>query len=35
MTTYESLSLIAQFGNTIIAVITITVTIVVYLNKKK
>jgi len=35
MTTYEALSLISQFGMTQIAILTLIVTIVVYLNQKK
>ncbi|WP_421904212.1 putative holin-like toxin [Oceanobacillus halophilus] len=35
LTAYEHLSLMSQFSNTLIAVITITVTMVVYINKKK
>jgi len=35
MTTYEALSLIAQFGIAQVAILTLIVTIVVYLNKKK
>src|SRR5699024_11815061 len=34
MTTYEAMSLIAQFGMTQIAILTLIVTIVVYLNKR-
>ncbi|WP_257008423.1 putative holin-like toxin [Bacillus sp. FJAT-45350] len=35
MTTYEALSLLVQFSLVLIAVLTLIVTIVVYLNKKK
>ncbi|WP_246050080.1 putative holin-like toxin [Aquibacillus sediminis] len=35
MTAYEALSLIAQFSLTLLAALTLVVTIVVYLNKKK
>ncbi|WP_246050149.1 putative holin-like toxin [Aquibacillus sediminis] len=35
MTTYETLSLIAQFSLTLLAALTLVVTIVVFLNKKK
>ncbi|XWN53006.1 putative holin-like toxin [Anoxybacillus flavithermus] len=35
MTTYEVLSLIAQFSLVFIGMLTLTVTIVVYINKKK
>ncbi|MFD1849066.1 putative holin-like toxin [Oceanobacillus bengalensis] len=35
MTTYEALSLIAQFSLIIVAILTLVVTIVVFLNKKK
>lgn len=35
MTTYEAISLVAQFGMVQIATITLSVTIVVYLNNKK
>ncbi|MFZ3577489.1 putative holin-like toxin [Virgibacillus sp. DJP39] len=35
MTTFEALSLIVQFGLVQIATLTLIVTIVVYLNKKK
>ncbi|MEC1720151.1 putative holin-like toxin [Schinkia azotoformans] len=35
MTTYEAFSLIAQFSLVLIAVLTLIVTIVVYINKKK
>ncbi|MDC3418090.1 putative holin-like toxin [Aquibacillus salsiterrae] len=35
MTTYEALSLVAQFCLTLLATLTLIVTIVVYLNKKK
>ncbi|AKP45955.1 hypothetical protein BSM4216_0616 [Bacillus smithii] len=35
MTTYEALSLVAQFGLVLIGVLTLIVTMVVYINKKK
>ncbi|MDL4841722.1 putative holin-like toxin [Aquibacillus rhizosphaerae] len=35
MTTYEALSLVAQFCLTLLATLTLVVTIVVFLNKKK
>ncbi|MBP1950793.1 MULTISPECIES: putative holin-like toxin [Virgibacillus] len=35
MTTFEALSLVAQFSISLIATLTLIVTIVVYLNKKK
>ncbi|WP_035018939.1 putative holin-like toxin [Anoxybacillus flavithermus] len=35
MTAYEALSLIAQFSLVFIGMLTLTVTIVVYINKKK
>ncbi|MDC3418650.1 putative holin-like toxin [Aquibacillus salsiterrae] len=35
MTTYEAFSLIAQFSLVLIAILTLVVTIVVFLNKKK
>lgn len=35
MTTFEALSLLAQFSLTIVAVLTLIVTIVVFLTKKK
>ncbi|MDC3411871.1 putative holin-like toxin [Aquibacillus sp. 3ASR75-11] len=35
MTTYEALSLVAQFCLTLLAAFTLIVTIVVFLNKKK
>ncbi|MCM3489818.1 putative holin-like toxin [Alkalihalophilus marmarensis] len=35
MTTYESFSLIAQFSLVLIAILTMVISIVVYLNKKK
>ena len=35
MTTFEALSLIAQFSLSIIAILTLIVTIVVFLHKKK
>ncbi|MCZ0756051.1 putative holin-like toxin [Anoxybacillus sp. J5B_2022] len=35
MTTYEALSLIAQFSLVLVAVLTLIVTMVVYINKKK
>ncbi|MBM7571405.1 putative holin-like toxin [Aquibacillus albus] len=35
MTTYEALSLVAQFCITLLAALTLVVTIVVFLNRKK
>ncbi|MGO4889627.1 putative holin-like toxin [Anaerobacillus sp. MEB173] len=35
MTTYEAFSLLAQFSLVLLAVLTLIITIVVYLNKKK
>ncbi|WP_234031496.1 putative holin-like toxin [Lentibacillus cibarius] len=35
MTTYEAFSLVAQFSISLVATLTLIVTLVVYLNKKK
>jgi hypothetical protein len=35
MTTYEALSLVAQFGLTVVATLTLIVAVVVFLTKKK